>query len=85
MLLGLLVSVVDEALSFNIAILVFVVTTRVGSAPIDKDIDALPDSNIVSSSTEVKVFEELGFGTRLAPAVVNFEESKPIDNFTKET
>ena len=43
MLLGLLAVVSDIALSLNIAILVLVVTTFVGSAPIDKEMDAVPD------------------------------------------
>lgn len=84
-LVGLLTSVVDKALSFNTAILVFVITTLVGSAPIDKEMDAAPDAYVGSSKTEVNVFGKLGFGVRLSVNVVNFEESKLMDNFTKET
>ena len=89
MLLGLLTSVADNALSFNIAIVVLVVTTLVGSAPIDKEIDAVPDAYTESSNTEVRVFwggpDEVIFGARLSLTVVNFVGSKLMDNFTKET
>lgn len=84
-LLGLLDVVTDRAFSFRIVILVFVVTTFVGSAPIDKDMVAFPTSYTGSSNTEVRVFGEFGFGVRLSITVANFEESKLIDNFTKET
>ena len=87
--LGLLTSVVDKALSFNTAILVFVVTTLVGSAPIDKEMDAVVDVYTGSSNTEVRVFwggaDEVIFGARLSFTVVNFVGSKLMDNFTKET
>ncbi len=83
LVLGLFASVADKALSCNIEILVFVVTTFVGSAPVDKDIEALPDVSTGSSNTEVSVFEKSVFGFRLS--AVNFDGSKLIDNFTKET
>ncbi len=85
LVLGLLVSVADKALSCNIAILVFTVTTFVGSAPMDKEMDAFPNPYTGSSNIEVKVFGEAVFGLRLSATVVNFSGLKLMDNFTKET
>ena len=80
------------ALSFSIAILVFEVSTRVGSAPIDRDMDAVPIVLLytASSKTDVNVLVDIRFGVRLSSVsvfviVVNFSGSNLIDNFTKET
>ena len=78
-------AVAAVALSWRIAIVVFPFTALVGSAPIDKEIEAFPDSYAASSMIVVKVFDDSGFALRLSDMVVNFVGSKLIANFTKET
>jgi len=71
-LVGLLLSVGANALSFKVAIFALVANALVGSDPIEREIDAVPDVYTGSSNIEVRVFGELGFGKKLSLTVVNF-------------
>ncbi len=73
-------------LSFSVAILVFILIAPAGSAPIDKEIFAVPAalSYTAGSITLDNIFPSL-FSTRLSDNVVNFEALNLMDSFTKET
>lgn len=78
-------AVAAVARSLSIAILVFVTTTLVGSAPMDREIIAFPVSYLGSSITVVKVFGGGAAAKLSADRVANFAGSKLTVSLTKET